>query len=61
MKWRQIREDDVRSVMEEPDSVADSIKGRKNAVRLIGGRLLKVTYRPDDEGAVVITAMVKGE
>ncbi len=61
MKWRKIREDEVRSVVETPDSVSDSIKGRENAFKSVEGRLIKVTYRMDGDDAVVITAMVKGE
>lgn len=61
MKWRKIREDEVRSVVGTPDSVLDSVKGRKNAFKSVGGRLIKATYRMDGEDAVVITAMVKGE
>jgi hypothetical protein len=41
--------------------VINSKKGRKNAFKIVHGRLLKVTYKQEGETAVVITAMVKGE
>jgi hypothetical protein len=31
MKWRNISQSEIESVMADPDDVVDSIKGRKNA------------------------------
>ncbi len=61
MKWRNIATEEVSAVISEPDKVVDSKKGRKNAFKKVSGRLLKVTYKPEGETAVVITAMIKGE
>jgi hypothetical protein len=44
MKWRKISEADVMTTLENPERTEDTIKGRKNAYRLIGDRFLKVTY-----------------
>jgi len=51
----------VSAVISDPDKVEDSKKGRKNAFKIVSGRLLKVTFKLEGETAVVITAMVKGE
>ena len=61
MKWRKISEDEVRSAIDEPAGLMDTIKGRKNAFKVVGGRSLKVTYKPEGEHLIVVTAMVKGE
>ena len=61
MKWRKISENEVKSAINEPDSLADTVKRRKNAFKIIGGRNLKITYKEEDGILTAITAMVKGE
>ncbi len=61
MKWRKISEDEVRAAIDDPAGLMDTIKGRKNAFKMVGGRSLKVTYKPEGEILTVITAVVKGE
>ena len=61
MKWRKITEKEVKSAIGDPDMLIDTIKGRKNAFKIINGRHLKITYKPEDRFLTVITAMVKGE
>lgn len=61
MKWRKIVENEVKSTINEPDISADTVKGRRNAFKMINGRLIKVTYKPEDDSLTVITAIVKGE
>jgi hypothetical protein len=51
----------VKSVIDNPDTVVDTIKDRKNAFKIIGGRNLKITYKPEDGSLTIITAMVKGK
>jgi len=51
----------VRSAIGDPDMLVDTIKGRKNAFKIIGGRNLKITYKEEDGILTAITAMVKGE
>ncbi|MCF8130188.1 MAG: DUF4258 domain-containing protein [Deltaproteobacteria bacterium] len=38
MKWRKISEDEVRSAIDAPAGLMDTIKGRKNALKVVGGR-----------------------
>jgi hypothetical protein len=38
MKWRKIAEAEVDSTIADPDMEQDSIKGRKNAFKTLGGR-----------------------
>jgi hypothetical protein len=61
MKWRKVTEKEVKSAIGNPDMLMDTIKGRKNAFKIIKGRRLKITYKPEDGILTVITAMVKGE
>jgi hypothetical protein len=61
MKWRKITEKEVKSVIGDPDMLVDTIKGRKNVFKIIRGRDLKITYKPEGGIITVITAMVKGE
>lgn len=61
MKWRKISEEDVELTINNPDKLEDPIKGRKNAFKIIKGRLLKVTYKHENNSIIIITAIVKGE
>ena len=61
MKWRTITENEVKSAIDGPDMLVKTVKGRKNAFKIVGGRHLKITYKQEDRILTVITAMVKGE
>ena len=61
MKWRKITEKEVKMAINNPDKLEDSIKGRKNAFKTAEGRLLKITYKPEDGDVIVITTIAKGE
>jgi len=60
MKWRKIAEAEVESTIADPDRQQDSIKGRKNAFKTLGGRLVKVTYCREGDDIVIVTAVIKG-
>ena len=45
--------------LENPERIEDTIQGRKNAYRLIGDRLVKVTYKIYPQEILVISAVVK--
>ena len=57
MKWREITEEEVKLTLSGYDKIEDSVKGRKNAFRKIGTRLIKVTFREEDDKITVITAL----
>ena len=59
MKWRKISEAEVMMTLENPERIEDIIQGRKNAYRLIGDRLVKVTYKIYPQEILVISAVVK--
>jgi len=61
MKWRKITETEVKTVIDAPDKLEDSTKYRKNAFKIISGRNIKISSKPEDDGLIIITAMVKGE
>lgn len=44
MKWRKITEEDVQKVIDNPDKSQTTIKGRKNAFKMMGKGMIKVTY-----------------
>jgi len=60
IKWRKITEKEVGDTVNNPDRLENSIKDRKNAFKLIKGRTLKITYKVENGGIIIITAMVKG-
>ena len=61
MKWRKIAESEVQEAIRNPDKTEDTVKGRKNVFKMVGGRLLKITYLPGIDEITVVTAIVKGE
>ena len=61
IKWRKISVKELKTTVTNPDKLEDTIKGRKNAFKTIEGRLLKITYKPEDDNLLIITAIAKGE
>ena len=61
MRWRRISEAEVEAILAEPDRVEPTRKGRKNAWRAMGERLLKVTYREETGRVVIVTVADKRE
>ena len=61
MKWRKIAQGEIEMAINSPDRLEDTKKGRKNAFKTTQGRLLKITYKPEGDDVIVITAMAKGE
>jgi hypothetical protein len=59
MKWRQIDEAEVEATIADPEMEQESIKGRKNAFKTVGGRLVKVTYSREGDDVVIVTAVIK--
>lgn len=59
MKWRRISEEEVLEVLREPNVLENSIKGRKNAFKVIGERYLKVTFKEFSEEILIISAVDK--
>lgn len=59
MKWRDITEDEVQKTVVKPEKVEDSVKGRKNAFKLIGNKLIKVTFKEENGTIIIITAIDK--
>lgn len=61
MRWRKISEKEVEVAINNPDKLENTVKGRKNAFKTVEGRLLKITYKPEDGDVIVITTIAKGE
>ncbi len=60
MKWRGISEEEVSVLLEDPDKVEESIRGRINAYKRSGQRNLKVTYKESSGQTLVISVVDKG-
>jgi len=59
MKDRAVDEKEVESVIENPDSLEKSVKGRLNAYKFVGDRYLRVTFREEVGHVVVVTVTVR--
>lgn len=59
MKWREIREEEVREALLSSEKVEDSIKNRRNALKHLGSKCLKVTFQQKNDRIVVITVIDK--
>jgi hypothetical protein len=57
MKWRSISEDEIKAVVKKPDVVEPSVKGRKNARKIVSDRVLQVTYIEEDGDFIIVTAI----
>ncbi len=59
MQWRRISEEEVKTVVTSPDNLQETIKGRRNAIKAIGERVLKVAYKLERDRIVVVTVIDK--
>ncbi len=59
MKWREIRESEIKETINSPDRVETALFGRKNAYKNIGDKLLKVTYVEESSKIVIISVVDK--
>jgi hypothetical protein len=59
MKWRRVSEAEVLDALDSPDRIQVTTGQRKNAYKLVGDRLLKVTYTADRSKTVIITVIEK--
>jgi hypothetical protein len=59
MKERDVSENEVETVIQNPDYSEQSVKGRINSFKFLSGRYLRVTYKNDDDQILVITATIR--
>jgi hypothetical protein len=59
MRQHRITEAEVKSCLEAPEYCEPSSEGRLNAWVGLYGKFLRVTYREDEDGFLVITAVKK--
>ena len=50
-----IAQEQVEAALRAPDSTEPSVKGRTNALKSIGGRVLRVTFLEEPERIIVVT------
>ncbi len=61
MKWRKISEEEAMAVLQKPDIIENSIKGRMNVYKAMGLRYLKVTYKEFSDEILVISVVDKAD
>jgi len=59
MRWRGVSEAEVLEVLDLPDRIEETLAERKNAYKGLDERQLKVTYKQEESGIVVITVIEK--
>jgi hypothetical protein len=59
MRRHEISEAEVESTIENPEFMEPSIEGRINAWKEISAKFLRVTYKEETDGILVITAVKK--
>jgi len=60
MVWRKISEEEVLSVVKDPENREESIKGRINLYKRVERRYLKVTCKEFSEEIFIISVVDKG-
>jgi len=61
MRWRVVSEEEIRIVLDDPLTISESVKGRKNFIGAARERVLKVTVALEGETAVVVTVIVRSK
>lgn len=59
MKERDVVEDEVESIIKNPDFSEASVKGRTNAFKFLNGRYLRVTFKEESKYILVITVTIR--
>lgn len=59
MRWRNISEEEVISTLTDPEHIEPSIQGRKNALKRIAQKWVKVTFIEEQGKIIVVTALDK--
>ncbi len=61
MKWRNISQKEVEAVLKNPDITELTKKERINAIKKIGARKIKVTYKKENDFLLIISAVDKND
>jgi hypothetical protein len=56
---RHVIEDEVKSAIEDPDFLEQSIKGCLNAFKFTSGRYLRVTFKEESDHIFIITVTIR--
>jgi len=59
MRWHSISEADVKLCLAKPERVETGSLGKINAWRKFDNKFLRVTYRQESKGLVIITAVMR--
>ena len=57
MRWRRISQEEVESVLRDPERLETTERGRMNAFRWVGNRYLRVTFRELEPRILVISVV----
>lgn len=59
MKWRKISRAEVLQVLDQPEHEEPSYNDKVNLYRTINNRHLKVTIKRQNDGIIVVTAIIR--
>jgi hypothetical protein len=59
MKDRSVSREEVMTILETPDFIEQSIKGRINAFKFLNQRHLRVTYKDESDYLLIITVTTR--
>ena len=55
MRRHEISEEDLETVLLEPESLDSTAKGRMNATKVVAGRILRVTHKVEEARIMIVT------
>ena len=55
MRRHGISEEDLKTVLLEPEGLAATTKGRMNATKVVAGRIIRVTHKVEEARIVIVT------
>jgi len=59
MRDRGVTEEETEIALNEPEYREQSVKGRQNVYKFIGGKFLRVTFKEETDHILVITVTVR--
>ena len=55
MRRHEVSEEDLKTVLLEPESLDPTVKGRMNATKVVAGRIIRVTHKVEEARIVIVT------
>lgn len=55
LRRHEISEEDLKTVLVEPESLERTVKGRMNATKVVGERIIRVTHQVEEARIAIVT------